>query len=65
MGMLYDTLGNKGCRVTGSWSTRGYNFEGSKALRGNDFVGLLLDEENQGEETESRIDHWLAKLDFT
>ena len=65
MGRLYDILGNTGCRITGNWSTRGYDFERSAAVMGDEFVGLLLDEENQGELTELRINEWLKQLSFT
>ena len=64
MGRLFKALGNTGCRITGSWSTMGYDFEKSTALRGKDFVGLVLDEENQAELTESRLNDWLKRLDF-
>ena len=62
MGLLFDALEKTGCRMIGSWCTLGYNFEESKALRGNDFVGLVLDCENQDEMTEMRINDWLNEL---
>lgn len=62
MGKLFDALKGTGCRIIGSWSTLGYEFEESMALRGNDFVGLVLDVENQDEMTEMRISDWLEGL---
>ena len=64
LGMLYDILNPKECVFTGEWSTEGYHFEASKALRGDDFVGLVLDVENQDDLTELRMDKWLIKLDL-
>jgi flavodoxin I len=65
MGKLYDALENTGCRFIGSWCTLGYNFEESKALRGDEFVGLVLDCENQDEMTEMRVTDWLDKLNLS
>ncbi len=65
LGRLYDALVETGCSFTGRWCTLGYNFTESGALRGNDFVGLVLDEENQQEMTEIRIADWLKGLDFS
>jgi flavodoxin I len=62
MGSLYEVLLKTGCRFTGSWPVSGYVFEGSRAVRGDKFVGLVLDVENQPEETEKRIDKWLKDL---
>lgn len=64
MGKLFDALSGTGCRFTGTWSADGYVFEGSKALRGRDFVGLVLDEENQAGMTLPRIREWLGELEL-
>lgn len=64
MGKLFDVLEKTGCQVIGSWSTLGYDFEESRALRGDDFVGLVLDVENQDEMTEMRITDWLDLLNL-
>ena len=64
MGKLYDALEKTGCRIVGRWSTLGYDFEESGALRGDDFVGLVLDVENQDEMTEMRITAWLNALNL-
>ena len=64
MGRLFDALEDTGCRHVGSWSTLGYDFEESLALRGGDFVGLVLDCENQEEMTEMRINEWLKALNL-
>jgi flavodoxin I len=64
LGKLFNSLGKTGCNFTGSWCTMGYNFEESEAVRGFDFVGLVLDVENQDDMTEMRINSWLSKLNF-
>jgi len=62
LGKLLDALGPTGCRIKGRWPSGGYDFENSLALRGGEFVGLVLDEDNQAELTELRIRDWLGAL---
>ena len=60
MGMLHDVIVKTGAIVVANWSTEGYDFESSKALMedGENFVGLGLDEDQQEELTQGRIDTW-------
>ncbi len=51
-----------GATLIGEWSTAGYRFSGSLALRGDNFVGLALDEDNDDDLTEARIGVWCAQL---
>ena len=62
MGMLYDSLVDKGARVIGQWSTDGYEFEQSGAVREGQFVGLALDDKNQAMLTNDRITEWLELI---
>ena len=62
LGTLYDALQKTGCQILGSWPATGYEFEESAALRGKRFAGLVLDEENQSELTDLRIDDWLGRI---
>lgn len=63
MGTLYEQVLNAGGTVVGYTSTKGFEFEDSKALLSNDlFVGLTLDLENQKELTELRIQAWTEIL---
>lgn len=67
MGYLHDKLVAAGAIPTGYWSVDGYDFEASKALTPDQrwFVGLALDDENQFEESESRINQWCDGLRAT
>jgi flavodoxin I len=56
---IYDQVIECGATVIGSWPTDGYSFEASKAVVEGDFVGLVLDNDNQKDQTEERIDEWL------
>jgi flavodoxin I len=48
--------------MIGYTSQEGYEHEDSKAIRGNKFCCLLLDEVNQEDMTENRIKTWVTQL---
>lgn len=58
MGKLYDLLKQKGVNFVGEWSSDEYDFSTSKALRGNMLVGLALDEDNEPDLTDYRLNKW-------
>ena len=60
--ILWLTLVDKGARVIGQWSTDGYEFEQSGAVREGQFVGLALDDKNQAMLTNDRITEWLELI---
>lgn len=62
LGWLYDSVVGTGCRIVGSWPVDGYEFIGSAAIREGKFAGLVLDEENQSEQTGTRIQKWISEI---
>ncbi|MGD8779155.1 MAG: flavodoxin [Ignavibacteria bacterium] len=62
IGIIHDKLVERGANIVGHWPTDGYEFEESKAARDGKFVGLALDEDNQSEMTDERIDKWLEQI---
>jgi hypothetical protein len=48
--------------MLGFTSQDGYEHEASKAIRGDQFCGLLCDEINQDDLTEERVKNWVAQL---
>lgn len=62
IGKLASKLKEAGANIVGSVSTEGYSFESSEAVSNNEFVGLALDNDNQEDQTEARIDAWVAKI---
>ncbi len=62
MGKLAQNLKDAGATLVGEVSTDGYNFESSDAVVDGKFVGLALDNDNQEDQTEARIDAWIAQI---
>lgn len=62
IGIIEEKISKLGGNTVGYWSTDGYEFNESKALRNGKFVGLALDEDNQSELTKERIKTWVSQL---
>lgn len=62
LGILYDEFTKTGCTFVGEVSTEGYTFDDSQALRNGVFVGLPLDEDNESNKTDKRIEAWVNSL---
>ncbi|MDR0547471.1 MAG: flavodoxin [Dysgonamonadaceae bacterium] len=61
MGKIYQTVKDK-ATVIGFTDTAGYSFDASEAVVNNQFAGLALDEDNESNLTEERIDNWIQIL---
>lgn len=59
---LYDFAVEAGAKVVGFWPTDGYTFEKSNAIIDDQFVGLVIDHENQSDQTDERLDTWLDQI---
>ena len=62
MGILEEKILSLGSTTVGYWSADDYDFNDSKAIRDGKFVGLAIDEDNQSELTDSRIQSWVTQL---
>jgi len=62
IGEIYEAIKDNGCEIVGMVSTDGYEFDASKAVVDDRFVGLPLDENNQGDLTDERINAWVSQL---
>jgi flavodoxin I len=62
LGELYDYVANSGAQIVGFWPAEGYEFNASNALEGDEFVGLVIDKDNQASLTDQRIAGWLEQL---
>ena len=62
IGTIYEEIKDMGINLVGKTSTDEYSFSGSKAVVDDEFVGLVIDENNQSELTDERINAWVEKV---
>lgn len=62
MAELYNAAKDAGATMIGEVATDGYNFDDSEAVANGKFVGLALDEVNEDDKTDSRIEAWVEEL---
>lgn len=62
IGILYKELQETGCEFYGSVETEGYDYSSSQAEVNGKFIGLPLDETNEDDKTDERIDKWIETL---
>jgi len=64
VGWLYEKLLPTKATFIGQWSTEGYDFEASRACitDKSHFIGLAIDEDQQFELTDQRIEQWVIQL---
>ncbi len=62
VGILGEILEERGATLIGFTSLEGYTFESSKAKRGDKFMGLAIDYENQGSKNKDRVITWVGQL---
>ncbi len=60
MFLLHEAVGN--AKRVGFWPTDGYNFDSSKSVVDGKFVGLALDQDNQDDLTDERIEKWCEDI---
>lgn len=62
VGEIYELLKDKNCELIGETSIEGYDYDSSNAEKDGQFVGLILDEDNQSEMTAERVKSWVEQL---
>lgn len=62
MSKIYAAVKDKGITLLGRTSTDGYTFDSSESVVDGQFVGLALDEDNESDQTDSRIALWVDEL---
>lgn len=62
LGIIYKKLKPSGATFVGEWPVDGYDFNKSKAVIDGKFVGLVLDLDNQKDQTDARVDAWLEQI---
>lgn len=61
MGTIYEAIKDK-AEIVGSVSTDGYTYDDSTAIVDGKFVGLPLDDDNEFDQTDARLEAWLKDL---
>lgn len=62
MAEIYNAAKDAGATLVGEVSTDGYTYDDSEAVVDDKFVGLALDDVNEDDKTEERIDAWLEAI---
>ena len=62
IGELYNDIKDSGARFIGSVDTDGYTFDDSEAVVDGKFIGLPLDDINEDDKTDMRIENWLSAI---
>lgn len=62
VGTLSDVLLDNGATISGLWSTKGYEFEESKAKVEDHFLSLGVDQEAQANLTADRVKEWVPQV---
>ncbi len=62
MGSVYEAIADKCGKVIGFTSNDGYEYDESRAEVDGKFVGLVIDEDNQSDLTDERVEKWVAQL---
>ena len=62
VGIMARLLRDRGAEIVGQTEVENYTFESSHAIENNQFLGLVLDQENQARLSKTRIEKWVEKL---
>lgn len=62
IGILYEEIIKTGATIIGQIGIEGYEFSESRALLNGKFVGLGIDEVNEADLTDERIENWVELI---
>ncbi|NOR87229.1 MAG: flavodoxin [Bacteroidales bacterium] len=62
MAVIYDEIHKRGAKIIGRWEAIGYEHEESEAQVGDSFCGLALDQDQQADLSEERVEKWVKQL---
>ncbi|WP_424687758.1 flavodoxin [Halarcobacter ebronensis] len=62
LGIMYETLVEQNAKIIGKTSIDGYEYDYSKAEVDGEFVGLVIDEDNQEDLTDERVENWCNEI---
>jgi flavodoxin I len=62
LGILYEKFEELGASFVGFWPLSGYEYDISRGEINGEFVGLVLDQDNQSNLTTERVETWIAQV---
>lgn len=62
LGIIKEGISGTGCTFVGAISKDGYEYEASRAEEGGQLIGCCIDEDNQDDMTDERIDRWVEAV---
>lgn len=60
--IIHDNIAKHNVEVVGKWPNDGYEFYESKALIDNEFLGLVIDMDNNKDEMPNKVSVWVNQL---
>lgn len=62
LGILQEEFESRNAKIIGHWPVKGYDFNESDGVKNDMFFGLALDQDNDKDLTDKRIDEWLQTI---
>ena len=59
---IKEALSDSGCRFVGAYEPEGYSYDSTRTEEDGKLIGLFIDEVNQSDLTDERIEKWVALL---
>merc|ERR1712083_1082889 len=59
---LHETFAAAGAKMVGYVDAGGYQHEESKSVKGDKFLGLPCDQDNEDDQTEDRVGAWIEQI---
>ena len=62
IGIIHEKIKDSGITLIGETETDGYTFDGSRGVEDGKFLGLAIDEVNQSDLTDERVEKWTEEI---
>ncbi|WP_304296318.1 flavodoxin [Porphyromonas gulae] len=62
LGTIKAELANTGCTFIGAYPAEGYSYDETTAEENGQLIGLCVDEANEPDQTEARMERWIAAM---
>lgn len=62
LGTIKAELANTGCTFIGAYPAEGYSYDETTAEENGQLIGLCVDDANESDQTEARMERWIAAM---